>query len=120
MSFYALVAHLKAYINPEGTKNLVTICSRIAKKWLNKLKYRYQHIEKNVFVDSHEQSNVVENRKKFVKTIEKMEFYLVEFDTEGKMFSKAYPSDCTVEREIRCLIIIITYDECTFSSNNGP
>ena len=120
LSFYALVAHLKAYINPEGTKNSVTICSKTARKWLNKLGYRYRHIGKNVFVDSHEQSDVIEDRKKFVKTMEEIEPYLVEFDTEGKMLPKAYPSDCAVGKEIRRPIIIITYDECTFSSNDGP
>lgn len=119
MSSYTLVAYLKAYINPEGTENPVTIQSRTARKWLNRLGYRYRHMGKNVFVDGQERADIIEDQKIFLKIMEEMEPYLVEFDHNGIMLSKIYPSNCEIKRENCRPIIVITYDECTFSSNDG-
>ena len=88
---YKLVAHLKAYVNPKGTENPVTICSQTAKKCLNKLGYKYRHVGKNVFIDGHERPDVIEDRKNFLKVMKELEPYLVEFDKTGEMIPKIYP-----------------------------
>ena len=44
---------------------------------------------------------------------------MVEFDENGAMKPKVYPSDCAVGKENRRPIIVITHDECTFSANDG-
>ena len=92
----------------------------MARKWLNRLRYQYQHIRKNVFVDGYKRSDVVEDQKVFLKIMKEIKLYLVEFDHKGKMLSKTYLFDCKVEGEDRQPIIIITHDECTFSSNDDP
>lgn len=45
--------------------------------------------------------------------------YIVEFDENGTMKPKVYPSDCVVGSNSRQPIIVITYNEYTFSANNG-
>lgn len=116
---YKLVAYLKEYLNLQGTKRPIKIRLRTVRKWLNKLGYKYWHVDKNVFVDGHERPNVVEDRKHFLKVMEEMEPYLVRFDQEGKMISKIYPSDCEMGGNERRPVIVITHDECTFSLNDG-
>lgn len=107
-------------MNPQGTENPVTIRSRTARKWLNKPGYRYRHVGKNVFVDGHKRPDVVEDRKQFLKVMERLEPYLVEFDSDGNMLPKIYPSDYEVGGATCRPVIMITHDECTFSSNDGP
>ena len=74
---------------------------------------------KDVFVDSHEQSNVVEDRNHFSTKIEELKPYLVEFNEDGKIKAKDYPVHFVGEGEERRPIIVITYDEFTFSANDG-
>lgn len=53
------------------------------------------------------------------KMMKEMEPYLVEFKEDGTMKDKNYPLDCAVGGKNRRPIIVITYDECTFSANGG-
>ncbi len=62
---------------------------------------------------------MVEDCEQFLKTKKELEPYLVEFEKDGTMEIKNYPSDCKVEDEERLPIIVITNDECTFLSNEG-
>lgn len=91
----------------------------IARKWLNRLGYKYRHIGKNVFINGHERPDMIEDWRHFLEVIEELELYLVEFDKTGQMIPKIYPSDCKVGANKRQPIIIITHDQCTFSSNKG-
>lgn len=74
---------------------------------------------KNVFVDGHKRSDVMEDYKRFLNKMKELKSYLVEFDQNGKMKNKTYSSDCAVGAEDRWLVIVITYNECTFSANDG-
>ena len=65
---------------------------------------------KDVFVDEYEQSDVVEDYINFLRKMEELKPYMVEFDENGAIKPKIYPSDCTVRRENRWPIIIITYN----------
>lgn len=76
-------------------------------------------MKKDVFVDGHEQPDVVEDREQFLKTMKELEPYLVEFEEDGTMKAKNYLSDCKVGGNERRPIIIITHDECMFSLNDG-
>lgn len=72
-----------------------------------------------MFVDGHERPDVVEDRERFLKTMEELKPYMVEFNEDGTMKDKEYPLDCAVGGGIRRPIIVITHDECTFSANDG-
>ncbi len=76
-------------------------------------------MSKNVFVDENEQSDVVEDRKNFFKKMEEFKPYRVEFKEDCIMKPKVYLSDCEVGGNNRRPNIIITYDEFTFSANDG-
>ena len=52
---------------------------------------------KNVFVDGHEWSNVVENCKNFLQKIEELKPYIVEFEENGVIKPKIYLSDYAIE-----------------------
>lgn len=43
---------------------------------------------------------------------------MIEFDKNSTMKLKAYLLDYAIDGENKQLIIIITYDECTFSAND--
>ena len=50
--------------------------------------------------------------------MEDLKPYMVEFEENGTMKPKVYPEDCVVGGDKRQPIIMITYDECMFSSND--
>ena len=106
-------------MNPEGEEIPIVIRSRPAHKWLCKLGYEYKDVRKDVFVDGHERSDVVEDRKNFLYKMEELKPYIVEFDENGAIKPKAYPADCAVGGNNRRPVIVITHDKCTFSANDG-
>ena len=71
-----------------------------------------------MFVDRHKRANVVKNHKVFLKKMMDLEPYLVEFNSKGNMKDKVYPDDCQVGGTGRRPVIVITYDEYTFSAND--
>lgn len=76
-------------------------------------------MRKDVFIDRHEQSNIVEDCKNFLRKIKKLELYIIEFGENGLMKDKIYSSNYIVHNNDCRSIIVITYDECTFSANDG-
>ena len=72
-----------------------------------------------MFINGHEQSDVVKDRKVFLNKMEELKPYIVEFDEDGAIKPKVYLLDCIIRGNDRRPIIVITYDECTFSANNG-
>lgn len=61
----------------------------------------------------------MENRKQLLKIMKELKLYLIEFKEDDIMKAKSYLSDCKVRSENCQLIIVITNDECIFSSNDG-
>lgn len=68
-----------------------------------------------MFIDKYKQSDIIENCSNFLKKIEKLKLYMVEFDKDSTIKPKIYLSDYTVKGENQQLIIVITYVECIFS-----
>ena len=95
------------------------ICSCTARRWLYKLGYEYKDVRKDIFVNRHERSDVVEDCKNFLLKMEELKPYVVEFKEDGTIKPKAYPFHCTVGGDERQPIIVITHDKCIFSANNG-
>lgn len=120
MSSYKLVQFLKdEYFNPQGVHTSISIRSRTARTWLNKLGFEYKDVRKGVFIDGHERPDVVEDRNNFLSRMEDLKPYMVEFKENGTMKEKKYPLDCAVGGQNRRPVIVITHDECTFSANDG-
>ncbi len=114
-----MIQFLKTYVSPEREEIPIVIRSRTARNWLRKLGYEYKDVRKNVFVDGHERSDVVEDRKNFLPKMEELKPYIVEFDENGAMKPKVYLADCAVGGNNRRPVIVIAHDECTFSANDG-
>ena len=97
----------------------IVIRLRIARRWLCKLGYECKNVCKDVFVDGYEQCDVVKDCKNFLKKMEVLKPYMVTFEENGTMKPKIYPLDCAIGGDNCCPIIVITHDECTFSTNDG-
>lgn len=87
---------MKNYVNLQRIETLITIRSHIAWTWLRKLGYIYQDLHKNVFVDGHKQPDVVEDCANFLKRIEELKPYIVEYNQDRVIKPKMYPSNCAV------------------------
>lgn len=70
MNSYKLAQFLKDCVNPQGIETPITIWSRTARRWLCKLEYEYKDVRKDVFIDGHERSDVVEDRRNFLRKME--------------------------------------------------
>ena len=114
-----MVQFLKTYVNPEGIQTPIEIQLRTARNWLRKLGFEYKDVHKDVFIDGQERLDVVDDQNNFLTKMEDLKPYIVEFEEDGKMKPKDYPSDCAVGGNDRRPIIVITHDECTFSDNDG-
>ena len=95
------------------------ICSRTARKWLNRLGYKWKEVQKGVFFDGHEREDVIEYRETFLNEMKLLLPYFVEFYEDGTIVPKEYPDDCAVRGPNRRPIIMITHEESTFSANDG-
>ena len=62
---------------------------------------------------------MVKKREQFLRIMKELKPYLVEFEENGIMKAKNYPLDCKVKSKKRWPIIVITYDECIFLSNDA-
>ena len=62
---------------------------------------------------------MVEDYRKFLNTIKDLKPYFIEFKEDGSMKIPKYLDNCIVGRDKCCLVIVITYNECTFLANNG-
>ena len=105
--------------NPNEYRKKSGIRSRTARKWLNKLGFKWREVKRGVFFDGHERKDVVADRVRFVEQMKKDEPYLVDFDSFGNILDKAYPEDCEVGGFQRRPLILITHDESTFSANDA-
>ena len=74
---------------------------------------------KNVFVDRHEQSDVVKDWKNFLQKIEELKPYIVEFEENNAIKPKVYLANYAVRGNNRRQVIIITHNEYIFPANNG-
>lgn len=72
-----------------------------------------------MFVNEHEQPNIVEDCKRFLKTMKELKLYMVKFKKDSTIKNKKYPLDCAVNGKIRQPIIIIIHNKCSFSENDG-
>lgn len=102
---------------PRGKRAIIR--TRTARRWLNRLGFTWKDVRKGVFIDGHEREDVVEYRKVFLDAIHSMLPYMVEFDTDGTIQPKEYPSDCCVGGPNHRPIIFVTHDESVFSANDG-
>lgn len=91
---------MRDYVKPKSEKSPVKIKSHTAQNWLYRLGFKYKDIKKNMFVDEHERPDVIEDCERFLKTMEKLKPYMVEFNEDGIMKHKKYSLNYVVGGEI--------------------
>ena len=106
-------------VESDNKSEKTMIKPRTARIWLNKLGYQYTDIKKGVFLDEHERSDVIEYRAQFLKKLEALDLYLVEFCDDGSMEEKVYSSDFAVGGSNKRQVILITHNESTFLANDS-
>ena len=72
------------------------IRSKTARKWLDRLGYKWKKVRKGAFFDGHERKDVVEYRETLLNEIKSLLPYFVEFSDDGPMLPKVYSDDCAV------------------------
>lgn len=90
---------MKNYVNLQGIKTPIIICLRKVQTWLWKLRYIYKIVHKDVFVNSHEQSDIVEDCTNFLNQMKELKSYIVEFSHNSAMKPKVYLSNCAIKDE---------------------
>lgn len=110
---------MKKYINLESIPNAIEIKSHITHNWLHKLDFQYKDVKKDVFIDGYKRPDHVQDCKNFLKVMKELKSYLIEFNEDGIIKDKKYPLDCIIRGINWRPVIIITYNESTFSINNG-
>lgn len=72
-----------------------------------------------MFINRYKQLDIVKDHKIFLNKIEELKLYIVEFDKDGIIKSKVYPLEYIVKSKDQKPIIVITYNKCICSTNNG-
>lgn len=78
----------------------------------------YNDIPKDIFVNRYKKADMIKDCANFLKKIEKLKPFLIEFNEDSTMRSKMYFSNCIVRNEDSQPIIMITYDKFKFLANN--
>ena len=106
-------------IQADGTVDCQAgIRSRTARKWFNRLGYKWKEVQKGVFFDGHEREDVVDYRELFLDNMKALLPYLVEFKEDGFILPKEYSKDCAMGKSDQKPIILITHDKNTFLAND--
>jgi hypothetical protein len=105
---------------PENTSSRVDsrfsgkIRCRTARRWLEKLGLSWQKVQKGIYVDGHERSDVTQYRQEvFLPAFERIRPFLVTWDEEGQMIM---PQNLPPGQKP---LVIVTHDESTFNANDG-
>lgn len=75
-------------------------------------------MRKDVFMDVHKRPNVIKDYANFLKKIDKLNLFLIEFNEDGTIRSKVYLLNCIIKDKNSQPIIIITHDKYIFFANN--
>jgi hypothetical protein len=106
---------------PEVQEHLVTmgkacgIFLQMAQRWLKRLRLRYMKKETGMYINGHEQEDIVDYRKKFVQHWKEYEKQFVIYDNKGQVVS--WPHGFAVPG-VRFHLILVTHDELTFYEND--
>lgn len=71
-----------------------------------------------MLINRYKQTNIVEDRYFFLKTMLDLELYLVEFNLKDNIKVKIYPNSFQVKNTDCQSAIVITYNEYLFYANN--
>ncbi|KAF8486647.1 hypothetical protein JB92DRAFT_3130812 [Gautieria morchelliformis] len=92
-----------------------TISVRTAHRWLHRMDWRYGRKKNGMYIDGHEQEDVVQYRKAFLARWEEYLKRMVTYDKEGNVAS--IPDGFPIPGG-RCHLILVTHDESTFYAND--
>lgn len=76
---------MKIYINLQGEKISITICSYIIQRWLGWPGYKYKNLGKDIFINRYKWSDVVEDCKIFLEKIKELKPNIVKFEENNVM-----------------------------------
>lgn len=92
----------------------VEVSKRTATRWLHRLNLDYKNYGKGLYKDGHEKDSVVVYRNAFLDRMNQRLPFMVTFEGED-MMTEVHP-DLTAGRK---RIVMVTHDECCFSSHDG-
>ncbi|KAF8967562.1 hypothetical protein BDZ97DRAFT_1903395 [Flammula alnicola] len=97
-------------------KTKTTIHVHIACRWLKKLNWRYARKKNGMYVDGHEQEDVVQYCNEFIAQWKEYKKRFLKYDKDGNSINQlvGFP----VAQVGRFHLILITHDESTFYAND--
>ena len=75
-------------------------------------------MHEDMFINEHKWSDIIKDYNNFLKKIEKLKRFIIEFKENDIIKVKIYLSNCKVGGLNQCPIVVITYNKCIFSKNN--
>jgi len=98
--------------------------ARSIQRWLRRNGYNYTDVRKGIYIDGHERKDVVTYREEFVKALEDLWPFVVEFEDDGSMREKEYPPGCTVgggieNRSLSSRMMNQRFQQTTHDSKHG-
>jgi hypothetical protein len=91
----------------------VRIRVRTARRWLKKMGFVYNTVQKGLYFDGHEREDVKAYRKDvFLPQWKKYSERFVEFNEDGKFQKPPLPDGVLP-------LVLVTHDESTFNANDG-
>lgn len=86
---------------------------------MGKLEYRDKNIYKDLFIDKYEKFDIIKNYEEFIKKIEELKSYIIEFEEKDIINNKIYLPDYVVSGKNCQSFVLTTYNKCTLFINNG-
>ncbi|KAG2109983.1 uncharacterized protein F5147DRAFT_772825 [Suillus discolor] len=87
-----------------------------AQRWMHKLDWRYGKKQNGMYIDGHEQEDVVKYRKEFLQRWKEYEKRMVMYDNDGNVLTS--PSGFPVAQGSCFRLILVTHNESTFYAND--
>jgi len=111
---YVQLPDVQEKLTGSGLKSNISL--RTAQQWLKKLGWRYGIKGNGMYLNGHEQEDVVNYRKDFVARWAEYEKCMVQYGNDRKIAT--IPSGFPVEQVIWFCLILLTHDKSTFFADH--
>lgn len=72
------------HFNKNEILTLIVIFLQTTQTWPNKLKFKDENIKNDIFIDEHEQSDLIPDYMNFLKVMEELISFIINFEKDDK------------------------------------
>ena len=111
---YVQLPNVQGKLASSGLKSKISLWT--AQRWLTKLRWRDGRKRNGMYLDGHEQADVVKYRKAFMAIQAEYEKHMVHYGNDGKIDS--IPNRFSVKQVVQFCLLLLTHDESTFFADD--